>query len=588
MSDFPIVSPLPVVPDPADPPDEFAREAYLFTRALPQLGAEINAVSEFVTQASLNSTSISRHTSQLFTPAAGTTTLTLTAFFVLAANEIDVYRNGAWIHGINYDANTRVITLPTASQAGDNYIVLKRSGGGRGITNIDAIGDGVRISYSDGTTEDIAGVFTEPLDAAAASASDAETSASDSAAAALLAEAAQLAAESAEALAQKWAEHPVDTAVAAGQFSALHHATKAGQSAASAGAALAGAETARDEAEAIADSIQIPGAISRSRGSVSVATGSTWVTVDLATNEFADADAWSWNSTDKRFVPVESIAERVIAYVDCRWAADATGSYREARLIWADPGLTTEVVHVQLRSNGGSNTIVTNVGAKLFVPGPGWTARLQVRHDALTAINLQSAAVTIAYEKGRRGLDGALTLSGTNWREAINVAATTSTLVSSVVAFTPSTPLLVTRNGALLQFGVDYSVPADDTVSLAQPALAGDSFELILPVALPGNAGGFYNQGALAPGMKVWVGTATTSGGTVTVHPTHDNTSTGTPLFSSIVHAAASVERNTSTATEVPHAAPKSVSTATVVFNAVANGAAAPDDLTARVIIVGV
>lgn len=58
----------------------------------------------------------------------------------------------------------------------------------------------------------------------------------------------------------------------------------------------------------------------------------------------------------------------------------------------------------------------------------------------------------------------------------------------------------------------------------------------------------------------VWNGTATTTGGVATFHPTDDGTAAGNPLFTNVYAIQATAVLNTATATQVPLASVQALS----------------------------
>lgn len=52
--------------------------------------------------------------------------------------------------------------------------------------------------------------------------------------------------------------------------------------------------------------------------------------------------------------------------------------------------------------------------------------------------------------------------------------------------------------------------------------------------------------------LRIWVGTATTTGGVATFNPTSDGTGSGAPLFSNIIVVTHGGETNTGTMTNAP------------------------------------
>ncbi len=88
----------------------------------------------------------------------------------------------------------------------------------------------------------------------------------------------------------------------------------------------------------------------------------------------------------------------------------------------------------------------------------------------------------------------------------------------------------------------------------------------------PPPAFGVYNNGVPVSGAQVAFYVATTSDGTATVYPTSDGTATGTPLFSSIFHASATLWYNSSSMTGVPAVTGKTISGSNAVTFNITNG----------------
>lgn len=78
-----------------------------------------------------------------------------------------------------------------------------------------------------------------------------------------------------------------------------------------------------------------------------------------------------------------------------------------------------------------------------------------------------------------------------------------------------------------------------------------------------------YNGTSSAPNLKVGYFTAVTVNGVATIHTTLDGTATGTPMFSSILHADATPWVGTTTSTQMPWVSGNQISTdlRTVTFN---------------------
>lgn len=90
----------------------------------------------------------------------------------------------------------------------------------------------------------------------------------------------------------------------------------------------------------------------------------------------------------------------------------------------------------------------------------------------------------------------------------------------------------------------------------------GAGLELRVPDPERVFLGGSLGAGVLTSCVPIkWLGKGTTTSGVVTMYPTHNNTSGGNPLFSSIIAAVAVATADTASAPDVPGAAIKAIAT---------------------------